>query len=1568
MRLANGTKSIENKTLAALLRAVVFFCALLLTCPIGLISEVHAQQEADDEQYVYDPETGEWVLESEKDPGERVSREQARQDYEEKKVKKLEELRGKEDDLLKQAEEIAGYLDEAAKHLENKEFEQAQEYVAKALNVDDSNEDAQMMLIEITEQQQVYVKEQGVSTIETFESAEKAEEAAEIEKKRVEHVTDYLEKARQYAKKALDEEKATQESGAMLASIDKADETYQKEQEELRRQEEARRQEEEARRKAEEEAITKRKADRIAGYLANAEESLRTGDYDLARSYTRRSLEVDASSQEAKLLMARIDSEETKAEQEKEQRRIAEEEALLRDEEAGRLVAEDAEMVRQAEKIATYLSNGEDSLGASDFDLARSYARRALEVDSANRQAQTLLAKIDQEEKAYGEELRRQGEQEEVRKQEQMAAQAREGEIAGYMESAKETLGTKDFDLARSYAERALEADSSNNDARMLLARIDTEEKTYDQELARKKLEQETKRREEEARKREEEGATKRQADRISGYLASAEESLARDDYDMAREYAKRTLEADYANNEARILLSRIDSEEAAGVKGLERQKSEDEAKSREEAARHQEEEAATKRRAERVSGYLASARDNLTRRDYDMARSYVKRAIEIDPANTEAGFLLSKIDSEETAISTQTAEYKPESSAAALQTTDRQAKAELYLASAEKRIREGRYDLARSYTRKALELDRNNLEAQNMLSRINDAESAKSPDEVVLAKAEAAAPEIIKETDSLQREKDLKGARKKAGDIAGYLEQAKAYAQKALEEDTDNPEIRSLLADIERAERAKREEEERFKKEAEELRIKRQIEEYLRNAQDNLAIKRYGQAREYAKKALMLDKNNIQAREVLAEIDRAEARHREEMQEAVKKEKDITVRENILKAREYLSVMDYENARRHAYNAWMAVPHDKEVAVLIADVDREQMFANRENERKEAEEAVQAALIEAQEGGDPTKDHDEPAGWIDKIKDTFGGKTYDIYAADPADRQYTIDECVSVAKHNSPRLKVSEKELKLAEMRIWEKRRDLLPSLSIKKEMSTGKIFSSNYQRHYKGDKYGVEIKQTVFDGFGSWFELKQTQINLDIVKKEKEKIEDEIIAETEKAYYNMDKSVKALELQDKHRGQVTEFFGIVEAAYNQELLARMEYLKVKGLDAQADFQQVSAREDVSLSEMILVHAMGLEPDEHISIKPLERPEETVIVSLDNCYQLALANNPDFRIKAKTIEYYEYERKIKKAKAWPKIDFDGSFGTSVEKFAPMFVNNVDNVSPGGISGGKPPADITWEAEWYAGLKASIPIWGNTLEYNYVREHWAPTVSSFRGSESATSYFTFKVLDDLAYFSNLEESRVGFERAKYEYIKAKNDLVLQVKEFFFKYRKALLQIGVATAQLEHQKVYVAVLMEKFKFGERDMSTLVDEYVKLTENEFSLIQADTDYYTTLSDLNKAVGVEGYFDPGFKNPAYAEWKEKVQEPALEREQWEETLEKEEKKKETFWDMISSKSSSGGGGRTYLAKARESLDHSDFKRARQYAVKAIETGEEENKGRELLMDIDQAEGLYRAEKKKK
>ncbi|KJJ83447.1 Outer membrane efflux protein, partial [Candidatus Omnitrophus magneticus] len=277
-----------------------------------------------------------------------------------------------------------------------------------------------------------------------------------------------------------------------------------------------------------------------------------------------------------------------------------------------------------------------------------------------------------------------------------------------------------------------------------------------------------------------------------------------------------------------------------------------------------------------------------------------------------------------------------------------------------------------------------------------------------------------------------------------------------------------------------------------------------------------------------------------------------------------------IFKARYYLSKGNYKKAREFAFKANEKSPQSEGVKNLMNDVSQEEMIKQREKSEKE----LPAKLSKTQEkvNVDLEKIHGEGPSWMDILAGKTDKELKPIILE--KEKNYSINQCVYTAMVNSPRINMSLGNIRLSEFRVFEAYRNLFPSLTLRKEMSSGRIGADGMVRHYRGDKYQVGVKQTLFDGMEKWFALRQAKTNVDLIKFEHAKIIDEIVFDTKKAYYSLDKSIKALEIQKKFRENVKKYYDQVDKLNQSQLVTRAEYLKVKAQDMQADFQVISSEE----------------------------------------------------------------------------------------------------------------------------------------------------------------------------------------------------------------------------------------------------------------------------------------------------------------------------------------------------------------------------------------------------------
>jgi outer membrane protein TolC len=299
----------------------------------------------------------------------------------------------------------------------------------------------------------------------------------------------------------------------------------------------------------------------------------------------------------------------------------------------------------------------------------------------------------------------------------------------------------------------------------------------------------------------------------------------------------------------------------------------------------------------------------------------------------------------------------------------------------------------------------------------------------------------------------------------------------------------------------------------------------------------------------------------------------------------------------------------------------------------------------------------------------------------------------------------------------------------------------------------------------------------------------------------------------------------------------------------ANLEFLNVTSQSNQIRFQLTSARGDVEVAELILKQAMNVDSREKVDIET--SPEfKRIEVNFDNILRDALVSRPEMQINSMMVQYYSYGQRVARAKSWPKIDLIGSFGMAKEEFIAKDAGG-DPADPNAA------ADQKLEQQWYGGVKCSIPLWGSTGEYSYVKEVWAPVVNTVKGTETITNSYKFNFLDNLAQYSERASSDVDLDRARQELIKTKQDVTLEVKESCFNYEKALLQLDTAVNKVKYQEGDLELTKFRRQMDEAQDSNVIDSMIKLAQERFGYVQAISDCRIAIASISKAVGVPDYF---------------------------------------------------------------------------------------------------------------
>jgi len=447
--------------------------------------------------------------------------------------------------------------------------------------------------------------------------------------------------------------------------------------------------------------------------------------------------------------------------------------------------------------------------------------------------------------------------------------------------------------------------------------------------------------------------------------------------------------------------------------------------------------------------------------------------------------------------------------------------------------------------------------------------------------------------------------------------------------------------------------------------------------------------------------------------------------------------------------------------------------------------------------------------------------------------------------RMLRLEECIEIAVKNNLQLKTLKKSVRLAEWRVFEARRNLLPKVGVRMEEHTGQI---NGRRFY-GKSTLVDLQQTVWHGGEFMYTMMQAQTNLKIVNKEYSRIKNDLTLQVKKGYYTLEKAKENLRFQTELSQEVSRIYEMVAKQFESGIGANLEFLNVTSQSNQIRFQLASARGDVEIAELILKQAMNIDARERIDVEQ-SGEFKRLGIDFEKVLRDALVYRPEMQINSMMLQYYLYGKRVANSKSWPKVDFIGSFGMAKEEFISK------DAGPDPITG-LTDSDQKMEQQWYAGVKCSIPLWGSTGEYSYTKEVWAPVVSAYRGTSTITNSYKFNFLDNLAQYSEKFSADVDLDRARQELVKTKQDVTLETKEACFNYEKALLQLDTAANKVKYQEGDLELIKFKRQMDEAQDSNVVDSMIKLAQERFGYVQAATDCKTAIASISKAVGIPDYF---------------------------------------------------------------------------------------------------------------
>jgi len=435
-----------------------------------------------------------------------------------------------------------------------------------------------------------------------------------------------------------------------------------------------------------------------------------------------------------------------------------------------------------------------------------------------------------------------------------------------------------------------------------------------------------------------------------------------------------------------------------------------------------------------------------------------------------------------------------------------------------------------------------------------------------------------------------------------------------------------------------------------------------------------------------------------------------------------------------------------------------------------------------------------------------------------------------------SLKYCRDIALSYSEPAAIAEEEVTLAELKLRENYRALFPNAKLKASRTTGDTVGVGFTEQL----YGIEVEHPLYEGGRLRNAYRQSKVNLNLASARYDKVAHDLDYKVAEAYYGVVTSTMNMKLQQELIKKAEFILKVAQKRRSSELSTDLELFNVKSQYNQVQFQLASAERDLALSRFKLEQAVGLDiAEEDINIAAIETELgfEIIDIDLNKCLELARSYHPDIIVNELLIDSNEYEEKIAKAKNKFKVDITGFVGRSGSYYETE--------------------DLKMHRDWNVGVKVSKPFWGNTASYSFTKEETKKKVGLTDRQGTEVQSGEIGILDAMSVASEVREAEIKRHKSENELIEASRQVNLEVKEAYYNYQEAVIQVKNTLEKVRFQNEAVKTARAQARLNEAMQSQVLEAEIKLTDERSLYVKALSDYNFSLTKLNKAIGIADYF---------------------------------------------------------------------------------------------------------------
>ncbi len=415
-----------------------------------------------------------------------------------------------------------------------------------------------------------------------------------------------------------------------------------------------------------------------------------------------------------------------------------------------------------------------------------------------------------------------------------------------------------------------------------------------------------------------------------------------------------------------------------------------------------------------------------------------------------------------------------------------------------------------------------------------------------------------------------------------------------------------------------------------------------------------------------------------------------------------------------------------------------------------------------------------------------------------------------------TLEECIQRGLDNDPQIVQAQAQITFANNALWGAVANFLPYIttglgytwnSRPTLYDTEEVIEADtaYVRQlFTNENYSTSltISQNIFNGFSDYFNWRASKQS----KKSSEMSFKNQILNTiynlKSSYYNVLRSMKLADIQNKALERSQEQLRITETRYELGSAALSDVLKARVSVGDARLNLISAENNYKIAMARLNQLIGEDINRQFLVDTNVTPRE-VDYDLENSMDYAMDNNP--RLKA--LEY----------------SYDASR------------NDVRSAWGGFL----PELDFTYRASWNQPDEfVFTDIYRSNRTYFY------------------SLNISLDIFDRFITKRNVSNAKAQHNTDRFNYNNFINELKLMVTESYLNFEKARLSMQVSEDKLASAREDYKLAQEKYSLGAATILDLLDAEVSLKTAESDVIDSEYNFNLAVADLERNMGVREY----------------------------------------------------------------------------------------------------------------